>query len=109
VVDSDIAFDDETNEATVKVEGLMISPWQWERGVGSRRSRCRPRRSVPPDRRACWRDIPVAMPGPFAERTDVTVLLPESDQDYALEGKPTFETEVAGVRMNRQTACATAS
>jgi tetratricopeptide (TPR) repeat protein/transglutaminase-like putative cysteine protease len=105
VVDSEIAFDDEANEATVKVEGLMSSPWQWERGVGSRTF------SLPtqafefrPDRsRAAWRDIPVAMPGPFAERTDVTLLLPETDQDFALEGKPTFETEVAGVRMNRQT------
>jgi tetratricopeptide (TPR) repeat protein len=108
VVDSDIAFDEETNEATVKVEGLMNSPWQWERGVGSRRFSLPSQAfSFRPDRsRPAWRDIPVAMPGPFAERMEVTELLPESSQDYALEGKPTFETEVAGVRMNRQVTLA---
>jgi tetratricopeptide (TPR) repeat protein/transglutaminase-like putative cysteine protease len=104
VVDSHIAFDEATNEATVKVEGLMDSYWRWERGVGSRQL------SLPsqafefrPDRsRPAWRDIPVAMPGPFSERMEVTMLLPESGGDYALEGKPAFETEVAGVRMSRQ-------
>jgi tetratricopeptide (TPR) repeat protein/transglutaminase-like putative cysteine protease len=106
VVDSEIVFDEDANEATVKVEGLMGSPWAWERGVGSRPF------SLPtqafefrPDRsRPAWRDIPVAMPGPYAERTEVTVLLPESDMAYALEGKTAFDTEVAGVRMSRQAA-----
>ncbi|HEU4650390.1 MAG TPA: DUF3857 domain-containing protein [Croceibacterium sp.] len=108
VVDSKITFDDETNEAIVKIEGLMSSPWVWERGVGSRTF------SLPtqafefrPDRsRPAWRDIPVAMPGPFAERTEVTVLLPESGQAYAIEGKQAFDTELAGVRMSRQTELA---
>lgn len=104
VVDSHIAFDEATNEATVEVEGLMDSYWRWERGVGTRQL------SLPsqgfefrPDRsRPAWRDIPVAMPGPFSERMEVTLLLPEGEGTYALEGKPTFETEVAGVRMSRQ-------
>lgn len=105
VVASRIAFDEDTNEATVRVEGLMDSYWRWERGVGSRQL------SLPsqafefrPDRsRQAWRDIPVAMPGPFSERMEVTMLLPEGG-GYALEGKPAFETELAGVRMTRQTA-----
>lgn len=106
VVDSHIAFDEATNEATVEVEGLMDSYWRWERGVGTRQLPLpsqgftfRPDRSRP-----AWRDIPVAMPGPFSERMEVTLLLPEGEGSYALEGKPAFETEVAGVRMSRQSA-----
>jgi tetratricopeptide (TPR) repeat protein len=104
VVDSDIVFDEESNTATVSVEGLMDSYWRWERGVGSRPL------SLPsqafefrPDRsRAAWRDIPVAMPGPFSERMEVTLLLPEGSGDYALEGQTSFDTELAGVRLSRQ-------
>ena len=36
VVDSDISYDAGSNTATVKVSGLTPSPWQWERGVGTR-------------------------------------------------------------------------
>jgi tetratricopeptide (TPR) repeat protein len=108
VVSSDIAFDEQTNVATVKVEGLMDSYWRWERGVG-RRQLSLPSQAFEfrPDRsRPAWRDIPVAMPGPFSERTEVTVLLPDGGGGYALEGKPAFEAEVAGVRMMRQSALA---
>ena len=34
--DSSITFDAETNRATVKIKGLMTSPWTWERGEGIR-------------------------------------------------------------------------
>jgi tetratricopeptide (TPR) repeat protein/transglutaminase-like putative cysteine protease len=108
VVDSSIEFDEETNEATVEVDGLMDSYWRWERGVG-RRQFSLPSQAFEfrPDRsRPAWREIPVAMPGPFSERTEVTVLLPEGEGDYALQGKPSFEAEVAGVRMTRESTLA---
>jgi tetratricopeptide (TPR) repeat protein len=52
--------------------------------------------------RQAWRDIPVAMPGPFSEHAELTVLLPETDQPYTLVGKSAFETELASVRLARK-------
>ena len=105
LVDSQISFDEASNAATVKVSGLMPSQWQWERGVGSRGF------SLPtqgfqfrPDRaRAAWRDIPVAVPGPYSTRSEVTVLLPETHQSYALDGQQAFDAELANVRLHRET------
>ncbi|HEY6816423.1 MAG TPA: DUF3857 domain-containing protein [Croceibacterium sp.] len=104
IVDSKISFDEENNSATVKVEGLMGSPWEWERGLGSRQFFL-PSQSFEfrPDRsRSAWREIPVAMPGPYSEQMDVTVLLPDGGAGYTLDGKTEFETELAGVRIARQ-------
>ena len=103
IVDSDISFDEASNTVTVKTSGLIGSPWQWDRGTGSR-SFSLPSQAFAfrPDRsRAAWRDIPVALPGPFSERTEMTVLLPESGEAYALEGKAEFDTELATVRLSR--------
>lgn len=103
IVDSDLSYDEASNTVTVKVSGLTGSSWQWERGTGSRAF------SLPsqafefrPDRsRSAWREIPVAIPGPFSERAELTVLLPQDGNGYALEGKPEFETELATVRIQR--------
>jgi len=104
LVDSDITFDAATNTATVKARGLIDSAWEWERGRGSRGFglpsqgfQFRPDRS-----RAAWRSIPVAIGGPFSERTEMTVLLPASEEGYTLEGKSEFDTELATVRLGRQ-------
>lgn len=106
VIDSEIAFDEASNTATVTVDGLMPSPWQWERGIGSRTFTL-PSQGFEfrPDRaRAAWRDIPVAIPGPFAQRNEVTVFLPESARAYTLAGPQAFDTELATVRLHRETA-----
>src|SRR5690606_28223775 len=55
-----------------------------------------------PDRtRSAWRGIPVAIPGPYSERTEMTVLLPEGGGAYAIEGNDGFEQELASVQLNR--------
>jgi tetratricopeptide (TPR) repeat protein len=104
VVDSDIAFDPDTNRVTVKIHGLMTSPWVWERGKGNR-----PFALVSddfefrPDRtRRAWQQIPVALPGPLSQRYQITALLPEGAEPYEIEGKTALEDEVAGVRIGRQ-------
>jgi tetratricopeptide (TPR) repeat protein/transglutaminase-like putative cysteine protease len=106
VVDSEIAFDAASNRATIKMKGLMASPWVWERGKGNR-----PFNLVSddfefrPDRtRRAWQEIPVALPGPMSQRYRITALLPESSEPYEIEGKTELEAEVAGVRMGREAA-----
>jgi hypothetical protein len=104
VVDSDIAFD-ERPTSHGQDRGPDEFAWQWERGVGSRQF------SLPtqafefgPDRsRSAWREIPVAIPGPFSERTEVTVLLPKAASTTRSKASRRSRTEVAGVRMIRQT------
>jgi len=104
VLDSDLSFDKENNTATVHVTGLLDSPWTWERGRASRGF------ALPtsgfnfsPDRsRAAWRDIPVAIPGPYSELSEVTVLLPEDAEPYALEGPESFEQDIATVHLERK-------
>lgn len=104
VVDSTITFDDEANRATVKIKGLMTSPWAWDRGQGSR-----PFDLVSddfefrPDRtRRAWQQIPVLLRGPLSQRYEITALLPEASEPYRIEGKTALDAEVAGVRMGRQ-------
>ncbi|AKH41262.1 tetratricopeptide (TPR) repeat protein/transglutaminase-like putative cysteine protease [Altererythrobacter atlanticus] len=108
VLSSELRFNEDSNTATVKVSGVMDSPWQWERGRASRLF------SLPtagfkfsPDRsRAIWRDIPVAIPGPYSERTEVTVLLPEDAGAYELEGAESIDEEIATVRLKREAGLA---
>ncbi|MBO9516800.1 MAG: DUF3857 domain-containing protein [Porphyrobacter sp.] len=106
VYDGQLTYDEGSNTATLKVKGLMASPWEWDRGVGTRPFSL-PTQSVQfrPDRaRTAWRDIPVAVPGPYSEDSEITVLLPESAQPYALEGKPSFDVEIAKIRLHRASA-----
>lgn len=105
LVESDIAYDEGSNSATISASGVLESPWGWERGRGRREF------SLPtsgfafrPDRtRSAWRGIPVAIPGPYSERTEMTVLLPEGGGAYAIEGNDGFEQELASVQLNRAT------
>ena len=104
VVDHTITFDAERNVAVVRLAGLMTSPWTWERGRGKRSFglateafEFRPDRS-----RTAWQEIPVALPGPFSQRSEITVLLPESDGPYSLQGKAEFEEVIAETRLGRE-------
>ncbi len=104
VINGMLSYDDRANTALVSVKGIVDSPWGWERGKGSRQF------GLPtsgfgfrPDRaRSAWRDIPVAIPGPYAENAEVTVLLPQGQGDYTLEGNPAFEQEIASIRLARE-------
>ncbi len=103
VISGTLSFDSASNSATVRATGLMTSPWRWERGTGTRdfglpsgNFTFRPDRS-----RAAWRDIPVALPGPYSERVEITVLLPDAAEGYQLEGREGFAEEIAGVRLER--------
>ncbi|WP_347304245.1 DUF3857 domain-containing protein [Croceibacterium sp. TMG7-5b_MA50] len=105
VVDSAITVDSAANAATLCATALMTSPWRWERGRGSR-SVDLPTSGFEfrPDRaRSAWRDIPVVLPGPYWQQTQMTVLLPESGSAaYRLDGKDSFTQEIAGMRLARQ-------
>lgn len=103
ISETGISFDEATNKVAIRASGLTGSEWQWERGT-ARRSFALPsqRFEFRPDRaRAAWREIPVAMAGPFAERTELDVILPPASDPYVLEGKTEFETQLAGVKLAR--------
>lgn len=103
LVESSLTYDEDSNSATINASGLLDSPWTWERGQG-RREFALPTSGFAfrPDRtRAAWRDIPVAIPGPYSERAEVEVLLPEGGGAYSIDGNGQFEQELAGIRLNR--------
>jgi tetratricopeptide (TPR) repeat protein/transglutaminase-like putative cysteine protease len=106
VIDSSITFDAAQNHATVKIKGLMTSPWVWDRGRGTRPfNLVSDEFDFRPDRtRRAWQQIPVAMRGPLSQRYQVTARLPETSAPYEIEGKTALEAEVAGVRMGREAA-----
>lgn len=104
VLDSDIAYDETSSAATVTVKGLMTSAWRFANGSGMRGFDLPSQNfSFSPDRtRAAWRDIPVALPGPLSERSEYTVLLPDGSGAYSLEGRSSFTSDIAHVRLSRQ-------
>ena len=103
LLDSSLAYDEQTNVATIKAAGMTGGQWSWDHG------RATTALSLPtmdfafrPDRsRAEWRDIPVALPGPQALQTQLTVVLPKADGAYRLDGHADVNEMVAGVRLRR--------
>lgn len=112
IISSDIAFDEAANTVTLTASGLINSPFVWDRGRGQRDFSILPTAGFQfrPDRsRRAWQGIPVVLPGPHAERAEITVLLPEADEStgaapsaYALDGRESFAETFAGVRLNRE-------
>ena len=101
-----LSFDPDSNSATVSASGLMTAPWRWTRGLVSRTlGTVAEGFAFRPDRaRAAWRDIPVALLGPWSERWEVTVLLPDdAATGYRLEDKAAFDENIAGIRLDRET------
>lgn len=105
VYDTKLSFDPERNVAVVEASGLITPPWRWERGqalrtldLPSTNFNFRPDRS-----RRAWRDLPVAIPGPIAAKTELTLLLPSAAQPFKVEGKADFDETVAGVHLTRST------
>lgn len=103
VLESKLDFDEQTSTATVRVSGITHSPWQWDRsrgsydlGLPSAGFRFNPDRS-----RAAWRGVPVSLGGPYSEQLNLTVLLPKSEESYALDGEGQLDREIAGVRLLR--------
>ena len=105
IIDTGVSYDEAANSATVTVEGLLPSPFAWERGRGSRGFDVLPSAGFQfrPDRsRRAWDGIPVALPGPYRERSEVTVLLPSGGASgYELDGREAFAETIAGVRLER--------
>lgn len=104
IIDTGLAYDEAANTATVSVEGLIVSPFAWERGRGQRGFDLLPTAGFQfrPDRsRRAWDGIPVALPGPYSRASEVTLLLPEA-AGYELDGRDTFDETIAGVKLARQ-------
>ncbi|WP_121118044.1 DUF3857 domain-containing transglutaminase family protein [Croceibacterium ferulae] len=103
VITHDLAYDAATNRATVTATGLMTTPWEWERRRG-KRAFALPSSAFQflPDRaRPAWRDIPVALSGPYAGKSRITVLLPAGSDGYSLQGPASFAEEIAGIAISR--------
>lgn len=103
VYDADLAYDENAGVGTITVKGLLGSEFEFERGRGSLALGL-PSTSMTfsPDRaRAAWRDIPVAVGGPYGATMDLTVLLPRDAGKIDFDGLPAFEGEVAGQRIRR--------
>ncbi len=103
VVEGSMTFDAAGNRAIVRANGLMTSPWRWDRGQGKR-----PLNLVTtgfefkPDRsRKAWSELPVQLDGPMAEKDEVTILLPETDGKFELEGKAALDEDIAGTHLER--------
>jgi tetratricopeptide (TPR) repeat protein len=103
LVDSSLSYDAQSNLATIKASGMLGSQWAWDHG------RATAALSLPtmdfqfkPDRsRPEWRDIPVSLPGPQSMRTQLTVLLPKTDDAYRLDGHADVDATIANVRLHR--------
>jgi len=114
ILDSGVAYDKAANAVTVTVQGLIASPFAFERGRGVRGFALptsgfefRPDRS-----RKAWSAIPVALPGPWSEVSEVTLLLPdgggkgkgggEGGSGWELDGREAFAETIAGVKLTRE-------
>jgi tetratricopeptide (TPR) repeat protein/transglutaminase-like putative cysteine protease len=108
VVDSSHSYDAANNVATLQVSGMLPSGWKWQQGRASEDVDLpsagfdfRPDRSRP-----AWRDIPVTIPGPEADRRSLTWLLPPGKSAFSLEGKTDFDEQVANVHLARKATLA---
>ena len=102
------SYDAASNVATLQVSGMLPSGWTWTQGRASEDIDLpttafdfRPDRSRP-----AWRDIPVTLPGPEADRRELTWLLPQGKSAFAIEGKTDFHEQVANVQLARKAALA---
>jgi tetratricopeptide (TPR) repeat protein len=103
LTDSSLSYDEQSNVATIKASGMTGGQWSWDHG------RFTAALSLPsmdfqfkPDRsRSEWRDIPVALPGPQSMQTRLTVLLPDADGAYRLDGHADVDETIANVRLRR--------
>lgn len=96
VTASDLAFDDATGIATVKLSGIMTPRWGY--------ADTRYRYDIPtgnglyiPDRsRAIWKDVPVDTGGPMRTRRTTSLRLPDAGAGIALDGTPTLDVSLPG-------------
>lgn len=101
-----VTYDQSSGLARMTASGVQQSPWEFERGKGSLAL------DLPStgfkfdvDRaRKAWRDIPVQINGPLGLSMEVTMILPEDGEGYALEGLTDVEREAARVRIKRSTS-----
>ncbi len=104
LVDGDVEVIEEDAVVQFTVTGLMTTPWQDEG------ARMRQNLDMLPgagyefstDRaRAAWRDIPVELGYPGLAKSEITILLPEKGEGFALRGRPDLDVSFAGERIVR--------
>ncbi|MXO59162.1 DUF3857 domain-containing protein [Altererythrobacter salegens] len=103
VIEGSMTFDAANNRAIVKVKGLMTTLWRWDRGQGKRQlNLVTTGFEFKPDRsRKAWSEIPVELDGPSAQMNEVTILLPDTEGKFELEGKTTLDEDIAGTHLER--------
>ena len=104
-----LSYDDDQGTARIDAKGLMNSTWQFDRAAASQAIPALPTAGFDfsPDRaRAAWKDIPVAVSGPYLFRTEVEVKLPEGGKGYELRGTKAFDGQIAGTTINRESSVA---
>ncbi len=104
----DISYDADAAVAIIEVEGIVPPQFEWtdgrlrsvvEAGDGFE--------GFNPDRaRPAWRDIPVATPGPMRQAFDLTMLLPQDGEGFALEGDRELEAGFGNMRFTRESSIA---
>ena len=101
-----ITSDQASAITTVRAQGLLTSPWRFERAgprlpldVGRSLVTFTPNRARP-----AWRAIPVAVEGPGSLDLTVKVRLPDEGRGYRIEGAPAYAGSLGGVLFDRSAA-----
>ena len=101
-----ITSDQTSGITTIRAQGLLTSPWRFERAgarlpldVGRSLVTFAPNRARP-----AWRDIPVAVEGPGSLDLSVKVRLPDEGRGYRIEGAAAFAGPLGGIVYDRSAA-----
>ncbi|MBT0667496.1 DUF3857 domain-containing protein [Novosphingobium profundi] len=107
VTTSAVSFDEERGVARIDVEGIRTSGWQRQGALKRQNFGDLPSQDVAfsPDRaRPAWRDLPVDTGFASLQQTELTVLLPEDEEGYALRGRADLDMSFANTRFVRKAA-----
>lgn len=102
----EIAYDDEAALATLRIEGVGTSLFQWRDGrlQAEVENRVGNRQFNPDRARLSWRQIPVATPGPARQVTTSRIILPDGGDGFSLTGDTAMQADYANISLRRSAA-----
>ncbi|WP_170004633.1 DUF3857 domain-containing protein [Pseudopontixanthobacter vadosimaris] len=103
IVSVDLDYDDDAAVGTIKVVGVAMTAFAYERGeISSDLKILTGNGQFTADRaRAAWRDIPVATSGPRRQRWTIAMTLPDGGRDYRIEGEGNVDAAAANTLYRR--------